>query len=33
MADIKAFRKENNLTQEQVAEYLGCKKAFICQIG
>lgn len=32
MADIKAFRKENNLTQEQVAEYLGCKKAFICQI-
>lgn len=32
MADLKAFRKANKLTQEQVASYLGVKKPFICQI-
>lgn len=32
MIDYKAFRKANNLTQGDVADYLGCKKAFICQI-
>ena len=32
MVDYKAFRKANNLTQGDVADYLGCKKAFICQI-
>lgn len=32
MADLKAFRKANKLTQEQVAEYLGIKKPFICKI-
>jgi transcriptional regulator with XRE-family HTH domain len=32
MADLKAFRKANKLTQEQVADYLGIKKPFICKI-
>ena len=30
--DLKAFRKTNNLTQEQVGDYLGIKKSFISQI-
>ena len=29
MTDIKAFRKANNLTQEQLAVYLGTGKSFI----
>ena len=29
MTDIKAFRKANNLTQEQLAVYLGTDKSFI----
>lgn len=32
MVDIKGFRKANNLTQQAVADYLGIKKAFVCQI-
>lgn len=32
MADLKGFRKANKLTQEQVADYLGIKKPFICKI-
>lgn len=32
MPDFKGFRKDNNLTQDDVAAYVGCKKAFICQI-
>lgn len=32
MADLKGFRKANNLTQQAIAEYLGVKKPFICQI-
>lgn len=32
MADLKAFRKANRLTQEQVAGYLGVSKTFICNI-
>lgn len=32
MVDLKAFRKANNLTQQAVADYLGIKKAFVCQI-
>lgn len=27
--DLKAFRKSINFTQDQLGEYLGCKKAFI----
>lgn len=29
---FRAFRKYNNLTQDEVAEFLGTKKAFISQI-
>lgn len=32
MVDLKAFRKANKLTQQEVATYLGVKKPFICQI-
>lgn len=32
MADLKEFRKANKLTQQQVADYLGIKKPFICKI-
>lgn len=32
MADFKAFRKLNNLTQQQAAEYFGCLQSFISQI-
>lgn len=32
MADLKAFRKANKLTQQDIAEYLGVGKTFICQI-
>jgi transcriptional regulator with XRE-family HTH domain len=32
MVDLKAFRRANNLTQQAVADYLGIKKAFVCQI-
>ena len=31
-ADLKAFRKANNLTQSELGEYLGIKKAFISQM-
>ena len=31
-ADLKAFRKANNLTQEKLGEYLGIKKSFISTI-
>ena len=31
-AQFRAFRKFNNLTQEDVASFLGVKKAFISQI-
>lgn len=30
--DLKLFRKQNNLTQIDVAEILGCKQSFISQI-
>ena len=30
--DLKAFRKSNNLTQLEVADYLGVQKAFISAI-
>lgn len=30
--DLKAFRKSINFTQEQLADYLDCKKAFISAI-
>jgi transcriptional regulator with XRE-family HTH domain len=30
--DLKAFRKVNNLTQEQLGDYLGIKKSFISTI-
>ena len=30
--DLKAFRKANNLTQEQLGDYLGIKKSFISTI-
>ena len=30
--DLKAFRKQINLTQDELGEYLGCKKAFISAI-
>lgn len=30
--DLKAFRKANNLTQEQLGDYLGIKKSFVSQI-
>lgn len=29
MIDIKGFRKKNELTQDQLGEYLGIKKSFI----
>lgn len=29
MIDIKGFRKKNELTQDQLGEYLGVKKSFI----
>ncbi len=32
MADLKQFRKDNNLTQSQLGDYLGVKKSFICSI-
>jgi transcriptional regulator with XRE-family HTH domain len=32
MFNIKEFRKLNNLTQTQIAEYFGCDQAFISQI-
>lgn len=31
-ADLKAFRKANNLTQSELGEYLGVKKAFVSQM-
>lgn len=31
-AQFRAFRKSNHLTQDDVAEFLGVKKAFISQI-
>ena len=31
-ADLKAFRKANNLTQEQLGEFLGIKKSFVSTI-
>lgn len=30
--DLKAFRKANNLTQEQLGDYLGIKKSFVSTI-
>lgn len=32
MFDLKLFRKINNLSQEDAAEYFGCKQPFISQI-
>lgn len=32
MADLKLFRKQNNLTQDELGEYLGIKKSFISRI-
>lgn len=32
MFDIKLFRKENNLTQQDLANYFGCKQSFISGI-
>lgn len=32
MADLKQFRKQNNLTQDELGEYLGIKKSFISRI-
>lgn len=32
MIDLKGFRKANNLTQEELGEYLGMKKSFISKI-
>lgn len=32
MADFKAFRKDNNLSQIKAAEYFGCNQSFISQI-
>lgn len=32
MADLKCFRKMNNLTQTQLGDYLGIKKSFISAI-
>lgn len=32
MQKFKAFRKKNNLTQEEVAAYFGVKQSFISQI-
>lgn len=31
-ADLKAFRKANNLTQDKLGDYLGIKKSFISQV-
>lgn len=31
-ADLKAFRKANNLTQDKLGDYLGIKKSFVSQI-
>lgn len=32
MIDLKSFRKVNNLTQDDVGDYLGIKKSFISRI-
>lgn len=32
MADLRLFRKQNNLTQDELGEYLGIKKSFISRI-
>mgnify|MGYP000399817497 FL=1 len=32
MADFKAFRKDNKLSQIKAAEYFGCNQSFISQI-
>ena len=32
MVDLKAFRKANNLTQDELGEYLGMRKSFISKI-
>ncbi|WP_295935435.1 helix-turn-helix transcriptional regulator [uncultured Alistipes sp.] len=32
MIDFKLFRKKNKLTQEAIADYLGCTQGFISQI-
>lgn len=32
MASLKQFRKQNNLTQDELGEYLGIKKSFISRI-
>ena len=32
MTDIKAFRRKNNLTQKELANYLGIGNVFICLI-
>ena len=32
MADLKLFRRQNNLTQDELGEYLGIKKSFISRI-
>lgn len=32
MADLKLFRKQNKLTQDELGEYLGIKKSFISRI-
>ena len=32
MANLKLFRKQNNLTQDELGEYLGIKKSFISRI-
>lgn len=32
MFDLKEFRKINNLTQEQAADYFGCGQGFISQM-
>lgn len=32
MADLREFRRVNNLTQEALGEYLGMKKSFVSKI-
>ena len=32
MIDLKGFRKSNNLTQDELGEFLGVKKSFISKI-
>ena len=32
MIDLKAFRKANNLTQEELGKYLGMKKSFVSKV-